>query len=392
MDILAPVDAAQSVGEGPAGIPDELFSKATIVYLGFNNEKATEIWNGWINWPASPPRREIDPDDGGLEVSFLDWVKGHASYSNNVWEDDTAAWLNSLRTWGIATELQDAIMDNRFKSARLSGTCTGWVRDTIKMRYAYLEVIHEASNEQERMIQRADSSHSESGPSGPGRQSIPIISCNSPEAIASQSVPGMTVLYRAVDQGRTNRLFDNQGNLDHILVLGSIPETDFNRSRTMYYFTNSFEVAKRNAAWVKRRANGGSVVVIRIAVRNSVIENMPLGRVQRIFWPNNEWKELVWRCYNRKKIYNSKELAKYNDAALIIGTIANKPKEYYYNYSSSAQLTEDCLLKAEDQAVQFAFSSEEDGESLLFEQAKNTIKLFSFTEADLEAWMKDSES
>lgn len=242
------------------------------------------------------------------------------------------------------------------------------------------------------MIHCANSSHSESGPSDPGGQSIPIISCNSPEAIASQSAPGMTVLYRAVDQGRTNRLFDNQGNLDHIPVLDSIPETDFSRSRTMYYFTNSFEVARRNAAWIKRRANGGSVVVIRIAVRNIVIENMPPGKVQRVFWPSPEWKELVWWCYNRKQIYKSKELVKYNDAALIIGTIANKPKNYYYNYSSSAQLTEDCLLKAVDQAVQFAFSSEEDGESLLFEQAKNTIKLFSFTEADLEASMKDSES
>ncbi|WZH49823.1 hypothetical protein QYS62_011039 [Fusarium acuminatum] len=389
MDILVPVGAAQSVGEGPAEIPDELFSKATIVYVGFNNEKATEIWDGWINWPASPPRREIDPEDSGLEVSFPDWVKGHASYSNNVWEDDTAAWLNSIKTWGIATELRDAIMDKRFKSARLSGTCTGWVRDNIKMRYAYLEAIHEASNERGRMIQCAESCHSESGPSDPGGQSITIISCNSPEAIASQSAPGMTVLYRAVDQGRISRLFDNQGNLDHIPVLWSIPESDFSRSRTTYYFTNSFDVAKRNAAWIKRRANGGSVVVVRIAVRNSVIENMPPDKVQRIFWPNPEWKELVWRCYNRKQIYNSKELAKYSDAALIIGTIANKPKEYYYNYSSSAQLTEDCLLKAGDQAVQFAFSSEEDGESLLFEQAKNTIKLFSFTEADLEEWMKE---
>ncbi|KAH6951647.1 hypothetical protein DER45DRAFT_618370 [Fusarium avenaceum] len=390
MKTIAPEDATQLAGEGHAKIPDQLFSKATIVYLGFNNEKATKIWDGWTNWPASPPRREIDPDDGGLEVSFLDWVKGHASYANNVWEDDTAAWLNCLQTWGIATELQDAIMDKRFKSARLSGTCTGWVRDTIKMRYAYLEMIHEASNEQARMIQCADSRHSQSGPSGPGGQSIPIISCNSPEAIASQGALGMIVLYRAVDQGRTNRLFDNQGNLDHIPVLDSIPESDFSRSRATYYFTNSFEVAKRNAAWIKRRANGGSVVMIRIAVRNSVIENMAPGQVQRIFWPSPEWKELVWRCRNCKQLSN--EFAKYKDAALIIGTIANKPSQYYHNFSSSAQLTEDCLLQAEDGAVRFAFSSEEDGESLLFEEAKNTIKMFSFIEADLEAWMKDSES
>jgi hypothetical protein len=390
MDILATADAAQSMRERPAEIPKQLFSKATIVYLGFNNEKATEIWDGWNNWPASPPRREIDPDDGGLEVSFLDWVKGHASYSNNVWEDDTAAWLNCMQQWGIATELQQAIMDKHFKSVRLTGTCTGWVRDTIKMRYAGLEVIHGVSSEREGVIQCPNPGHSESDPSSCNGQSVSIISCTSPEAIASQNTPGMTVLYRAMDQARTDGLFDSQGNLDRIMVLESPPRTDFSRNKTMYYFTTSFEVAKRNAAWVKRRANGGSVVLIRIVVRDSIIENMPLGKVQRIFWPSPEWKELIWRCRTGKQF--SKELTVYNAATLIIGTVAGKPNQYYHKYSSSAQLTNACVLEAQDSAVQFAFSTDEDGESLLFEQARNTIKLFSFTTTDLEAWMKDGES
>ncbi|SPJ79062.1 uncharacterized protein FTOL_07453 [Fusarium torulosum] len=395
-----------------ATIPDKLFSKETIVYLGFNGDKATEIWNGWNNWPASPPRREIDPDDGGLEVTFLDWVKGRAGYSNDVWEDDTAAWLNCMQHWGIATELQHAIMDKHFKSVRLTGTCIGWVRDTIKMRYAGLEDIQRASGERERAYPTTNFASSASGSgsgqglsaassgrsiSGMQRDALPgisIDSCSSTQAIASQNAPGMTVLYRGMDQARINRLFDNQGNLDAIGVIGSPPQTDFSRYKTMYYFTTSFEAAKRYAGWAKRRDNVQSVVVLRIAIHNSAIEGMPQGKIQRIFWPSPEWKELIWRCRNNVNL--SKDLVKYNHAAIIIGTTAGKPNQYYYKYSSSAQLTEDCVLKVkgptgQQPAVQFVFSVEE-GEELLADALRSTRKFFSFSTTDLEAWMDEQEN
>ncbi|KAM0350691.1 hypothetical protein ACHAPU_003183 [Fusarium lateritium] len=366
-------------------IPEQLISKATIEHLGFNSDKAAEIWNGWINWPPGP-RREIDPDDGGLEVSFLDWVKGHAGYSNDVWQDDSAAWLACMQHWGIATELQHAIMDTHFKYIRLTGTCIGWVRDTIKMRYAGLQDIQRASKERQ--------SSNLGGPSGTGasqssgrsissqqRSALPgvlIDSCSSTQAIAAQNALGMTVLYKGMDQARTNGLFDSQGKLDDITVLASPPQTDFSRNRSLYYFTTSFEVAKRYAAWAKRRANVESVVVIRIAIRNSVIQSMDsTPKLQRLFWPNPDWKEMVWRCRTRKQL--AKELGKYSAATLIIGTIANKPDHYYYNFSSAAQLDEKCVLKVkgpngQQPAVQFVFSAEDEGEALLTEEVRDTTK------------------
>ncbi|KAM0442276.1 hypothetical protein ACHAQK_004608 [Fusarium lateritium] len=389
MDTIAPADAAQSISEGPAAIPDQLFSEATIVYLGFNDEKASEIWDRWSNWPASPPRREIDPDDGDLEMTFFDWVTGFVNDWDVVWEDDDAAWLRCMQRWGIATELQNAIMDKRFESVRLSGTCAGWVLDTIEIRYAGLEAIHRDYNERERMNHHTNSGHSEMHPSRSCGQSIPTLSCSS-EADASQNEAAMTVLYRATYQARTDRLFDSQGILNRISVLWSHASTDFSDHKAMNYFTPNFEVAKRNAAWVKSRANGGSAVIVRIAISNSIIESMAPGEVQRVFWPSPEWKELVWRCHTRK--YLTEDFAKYDTASLIIGTVANKPSQYYYTYSSSDQLTDACVLDAREPAVQYAFSSDEDGQSLLSEQARRTIKLLSFTATDLEEWMTDSES
>ncbi|KAF5963507.1 hypothetical protein FBULB1_13349, partial [Fusarium bulbicola] len=136
-----PLDAnPQSHPNAFATIADQLFSQATIEYVGFSKQEAAKIWNGWINWPPGP-RREIDHEDGRLEVSFLDWFTRNASYSSHVWQGNDAAWWDCLLQNGIATELQQAIMDPCFKYTSLTGTCINWVRDNIKMRCTGLEDI-----------------------------------------------------------------------------------------------------------------------------------------------------------------------------------------------------------------------------------------------------------
>ncbi|KAL9570202.1 hypothetical protein ACKAV7_005710 [Fusarium commune] len=138
-DILAPRDAAHLINLGLVNVPtprdgSKLISKATIEYVGFNSDKAREIWSGWIAWPSGPIIREIDlGDETTLEVSFINWVKGHAGnpLSDDFWEDDSSAWFHYMEQRGIATELQYTIMDPRFRDTRLTGTCIGWLRYTI---------------------------------------------------------------------------------------------------------------------------------------------------------------------------------------------------------------------------------------------------------------------
>jgi len=135
--------------------PEKLISKATIEYVGFNSDKAREIWSGWTAWPSGPIIREIDlGDETTLEVSFIDWVKGHTGnpLTDDVWKDDNSAWFHYIEQRGIATELQYTIMDSLFRDMRLTGTCIGWLRDTIEMRYEGLRNIQRASAERERAL------------------------------------------------------------------------------------------------------------------------------------------------------------------------------------------------------------------------------------------------
>lgn len=72
--------------------------------------------------------------------------------TDDIWEDDNSAWFRYMEQCGIATELQQSIMDPRFKDMRLTGTCIGWLRNTMEIRYRGLEEIQRASAEREKAL------------------------------------------------------------------------------------------------------------------------------------------------------------------------------------------------------------------------------------------------
>ncbi|KAF4962446.1 hypothetical protein FSARC_9475 [Fusarium sarcochroum] len=433
-DILAPTDAAHLMSRGLAGpvdddgtrrvnklwlqnaeesmdpsafakVPWQLISEATIEYLGFTPRLAAQIWRGWINWPADGPQREIDPEDDGLQVSFLDFVKGHVSHSIDTSEDDDSVWKRCMQHWGVATELQEAIMDRRFKYLRLNNTCVRWVRETIKMRYAGLEDIQRASRERGQALRRAgfrprgsnpsdsSASHPVSRISGGHRDPFPEISvgsCSSSSDVDTRDAPEMTFLYKAIDQARIRGVVDDKGRLNErwIHLLSENTPSEYSGNRTMYHFTTSFELAKYYAAYTKRRAKLETVVVVRIAIRNKAVEDMPEGMIQRIYWPDPEWKELIWTCRTGPV---PRSLLKYRDAALIIGTMSGRVSTDRRS-SSWQDISEDSVLKIDGQpAIQYAFSSEIEGQELLVTHAARTVKVLPFLESEFHQWMDKHE-
>lgn len=141
-------------------IPAVLISWETLIYLGLSAEKAAQLWQEWNNWPDSGPGREVDADDGGLQVPFLDFIIGHIEYTPDARDESDAQWWACMDACGLATETQDAIMDPHFTYLRLSNSCMHWVKDTIEMRYAGLQDIQRASRLREmelrRMASRSD--------------------------------------------------------------------------------------------------------------------------------------------------------------------------------------------------------------------------------------------
>ncbi|GAO14397.1 hypothetical protein UVI_02055210 [Ustilaginoidea virens] len=122
-------------------IPAARISLATLKYLGFNSERADEIWTRWQNWPLNP-------------IVFLQFVMDHLE--DYVWQDvydeDDDEWFRYMDLCGINEELQKAIMDPEFKSMRLMETCLYWLKDTMELRYMGLERIEATSREREQAL------------------------------------------------------------------------------------------------------------------------------------------------------------------------------------------------------------------------------------------------
>jgi hypothetical protein len=406
-----PPDSPEAV-DAFATIPEHLFSRETLIHIGLSEEKADELWDRWTNWPADGPRREVDSDDGGLEVSFLDMVIGSIESKRDVLDDNDPQWRACMDACGIARNVQDAIMDHHFKYIRLSNSCLYWVLDTIEMRYCGLQDIQRTSWAREMELQRMASRSMSSGHqrghgstaagsqqrsvSGHQQQGTARISAKvwgSASAMAARHAPGYTVLFKAIDQARISGLFDNTGALSDIGVLLSLPPTDFNRG-VAFYFTPDYEVAEVYAAFAKRRTNCESVVIVCFRLRNAAIEALQEPDLQRLYWPSHEWKQLVWYCRRIKPLLS--HLRKYRNSVLIIGTVASKPALAYHKLDSWELVSEEHVLRVGRNgegrlAVQYVVSGEQEGWDFLLENgARDSMTLFPYPAAELDSWLAEN--
>jgi len=186
-----------------------------------------------------------------------------------------------------------------------------------------------------------------------------------------------------LDQARIKGLFDELGNVDRIETLLSLPPSDFSGSRSLFYFTPDYKVAVHYAGYAKRRGNAESVVIVSFKIPNSAIESLTAPDIQRIYWPNDEWKELIWRSCTNAQL--PRHLRKYRNALLVIGTISKKPNSAYYAMASWQDVTEECLLRLPTTTnVQYVISGEEEGREFLLEHGARDLKVQPFIRSEFE--------
>ena len=385
-------------------IPDQLISRASLEYVGFSFQKATELWDRWTHWPTGPyePIRETDPDDGTkLEMTFIDFITGPFVGSRNVAHDSDSDWLDCMTYYGLNLDTQRAIMEPAFKVLRLSMSCGEWCEDTIRMRYAGLVEIQAESLNREQSLRHSDAHTSGSGAtesqSTSGQASTDALASNHPHAssygslsaLSASRAPGSVVLYKGLDKGRITNLLNDDGSLRELSSLQSASPNDFFSRAVAFYFTPNLDVAEYYAAWAKRRSITEEVVIVSITIPNSAIEQMqePIG--YRLYWPSDDWKKLIWNCLRGQK--HPRELRKYRHATLIIGTTSKRPSLYYHTLDYWEQVSERCVLKMvyatrEVIAIQYCFSGHEGGDFL--EENITNIQVVPFRHPDMEGLLR----
>ncbi|KAL7960377.1 hypothetical protein V8C34DRAFT_312709 [Trichoderma compactum] len=384
-------------------IPNQLVSLATIKYLGYDHDTSSQIWNKWTaQAPGDDPVPECIPL-GPFELTFVDYVVGY-SYGHrydsdlNAHDDDDAKWYACMDRCGINKDTQDAIMDSVFKRTRLTESCIFWIRNTIELRYEALKsTIQEASREMEQASPEGSTSQGTSR-GGIGARSdsetirmTPWVSQDtamSEAALCATNAPGSLTLYRGMERSRLTRLFDSNGNLDNIQALSSRPPTDFAGRVSPYCFVVDRDVAIEYAAFNKRRSDRSSVVIVHATFENSTIERLSEDKIQRIYWPSEEWKRLVIFSRTAKRLPS--DLGKFKHASLIIGTVSARPSLAYVNMKCYTEITENMVLKNPTgrDAVQYAFLDDEGGE--LFEKAE--LKVFPITTAEFSRWHREAQA
>ncbi|KAH8812206.1 hypothetical protein F5884DRAFT_843557 [Xylogone sp. PMI_703] len=368
-------------------VPGELISLATLKYLGYDAETATQLWHRWINWPTGPPYQETAADIG--DILFIDFVTGYLRRGGvDAVDDNDQAWHSCMNGCGISAELQQAIMDPVFRTIRLTESCVFWIRDTMKMRYKGLEAARESSRKCAMDAQRADlrprvsyfvqdSQGSISTASGRSESSLQMMepgisqdTAMSHAAVSSgMNASGSTILYKGVDQSRLKGLFDDSGNVVEMNRLLSSPLSDFLGRQAGFHFVADRKIAEYHACYAKRRDAKSSVVI-----------------------PSPEWQNIVFHSRQWKKLPS--ELRKFKTATLIIGTISKKPSAIYQRMTSPAEITENDVLKTKDRrnGVQYAFVNDQ-GEDFLVEHAVWSLKVYPFTTQEIGDWydMESSE-
>ncbi|KAK3943324.1 hypothetical protein QBC46DRAFT_420745 [Diplogelasinospora grovesii] len=342
-------------------IPEVLISRETLTHVGLSEAKATELWGEWSNWPTSGIRRETDADDGGLEMTFIDFIISRVTAVNDITDESDLQWRACLNACGIDVQLQDTIMDTHFKYLRLSESCLYWVKDTIKMRYAELEAHIRGSSRQPSVSGRQQNT--------PGTGSPESWASTSASAASRDIPPGHTVLFRATNQAHIAGLFDEP--------------SDFSGFHGRFYFTPDYQVAEYHAYWAKKRIGQlGTVAIVRLCIPNTARESLSAPDIQKIFWPSPEWKELVWRSRTQRQLPS--RLEKYEEAVLVVGTTSRKPHSFYRAIKSWDEVTEKCVLRAGTSvqghpSVQYVFSGGKKGRDFLVKNGAQNIRVFPYS-------------
>lgn len=335
-------------------------------------------------------------------MCFDEFIIGHTCIeaNNATYDDDDMAWQSCLEAYGLDSDFIQGIMDPRFRELRLAESAFFWAKDTIEVRYRGLREIQAASRQRAMALQRLAGRNpdSQSSIAQTARQSIsgaqqdanPGISWHSwtsASAIARRNTPGVLTLYKALDQARLLGLFDANGNVVNIGALLSLTPSDFSPSQALFYFTPDYQVAEYYAAQVKLRAPPVSVVIIVLQIPNLAIEQLATPAIQQLFYPDPQWKELIWN--SRRSQHPPQSLKAYQKTTLIIGTTSKKPDSSYHALQSWSDVDSTCVLRVAGRTtpmIQYAFSGKERGVKFLTEHTVNSLHCFPFHSTEAEAW------
>jgi hypothetical protein len=156
--------SADSGFSNQSEVPEEVYSAEAIMFLGFQEHKANELWAVWVSDKA-----EFAED---YPFTFIQLI---TNYVKNMREDNFAGtnWSGLFQNIGIEKELYEKIMDEDFADIRATQSAKYWINDSLETRFAELVAVQTASRKRGEKS-RATSSSADSQQNGNADQTDQI--------------------------------------------------------------------------------------------------------------------------------------------------------------------------------------------------------------------------
>ncbi|KAH6716522.1 hypothetical protein BKA61DRAFT_476617 [Leptodontidium sp. MPI-SDFR-AT-0119] len=305
-------------------IPEFMESVETLEYIGWGEEKATDIWARW----------EIVKQTESNEITFQQRFLEYAlsAIPDLKLEDRQEDWDAEMLNWGVGDELRAAIMDEAYTNIRLTESAQYWVKDTMEIRYLII-----------------------------------------PQVATSSTIPGRLILYKAIAKDRVGQ--GPTGEISIESLVSGTPSDFRGVGGTTLYFTPNLEVAEHCRGYIRRRYNAAAPVMLELSVPNSFIEALPPYFLRF----GDLWKEIVYT--SRRGLLLRGDLKRIYQLPLIIAPIACSQNrtisslDDYHQISSARHV----LYVEDSEAIQYVFqgdtmlySLEEHGEARLVSETSGS--------------------
>ena len=136
-------------------IPASLISYETLRWVGLSEAKATEVWGQWLDWPSDGIQREVDPDDGGLQIyltsssSVTPAMKPPPPPTMTTTKPGRPAWKRTGWTAKLSRPSWTPTSATFFGQNR-----PFWAKNTIEVRYGGLQHAQATSRGRAMALQR----------------------------------------------------------------------------------------------------------------------------------------------------------------------------------------------------------------------------------------------
>ncbi|KAI9766924.1 MAG: hypothetical protein M1840_006221 [Geoglossum simile] len=359
-------------------VPAVLHSIETYMYIGFIKDQAKILWD-----------RYDTVVDEALDGDFFDYVRWHFEWTH-VPDATTSTddWNACMIAMGINEKLRTNILLPEFDDIRFTATCKYWVLDTMEICYRALEGMDDRLRmERVRLnqLQKMAGSISESPPlpSSTGYKLTANLLSSEPQATtlspscdatsgqptplvattyaAPSNLQHHTMLWRAGDRKLSEAFYNKETQEINLAAISTIPG-DFNSQRKLAYWTPQRETADRYAQWTKHKVDISEIVMIQIAVPESLTKSL----VVKYLWynetqmPREEWRKLVY--HSRRAEDLPRELDYIEQCDLLIGHIATGIHRKFERLDHWNQIKDEDVLTVQiageqKMAIQWAFNT-----------------------------------